>query len=143
MLLGEFLCSTDSEGRLTIPSLFCPEFVEGVTMTRGIERCLLVYPAIEWERLAEKIRQLPLTSQPARSFARFIFSGAAVSGTNQEGQLLLPDRLRLYAHIEDEATVVGLVSHVEIWRPQWWREAKSSFVDEGPTLAEELGEFGI
>jgi len=144
MLLGEFRCTADTEGRLTIPSQFRDELVEGATVTRGIERCVLVYPAVEWEKLAERIeQQLPFTSQPARTFARFIFSGAAICAPDHGGQLLLPDQLRSYARIEDEAIVVGLLSHLEIWSPGYWQEAKSSFSTEGPALAEKLSKFEI
>lgn len=144
MLLGEFRCSFDREGRLTLPPAFREALAEGATVTRGIERCLLVYPAAEWQKLAEKIqRRLPLTSQPARSFTRFVFSGAASCTPNQAGQLALPDQLRWYAHIEDEAIVVGLLSHLEIWCPGRWQKAKSSFVEEAPALAEGVGQFGI
>jgi len=144
MLLGEFRCRADTDGRLTIPAAFRGELVEGATVTRGIERCLLVYPAPEWERLAEKIQErLPFTSQPARKFARFIFSGAAVCTPDQSDQLLLPDQLRSYAHIEDEAVVVGLLSHLEIWSPRRWHEVKSSFCEDGPALAEKLRKFEI
>ena len=164
MLLGEFRCSIDSEGRLTVPSVFGAELLEGATVTRGMERCLVVYPALEWQKLVEKIRRLPLTSQPARAFTRFIFSGAAICAFNETGQspgadatpradgpeegcapikLPLPDQLRRYAGIQGEAIVVGLLSHLEIWCPGRWRRAKSSFVEEGAALAEELSEFGV
>jgi len=144
MLLGEFRSPADGDGRLTIPSVFRAELVEGATVTRGIEQCLLVYPAPEWEKLVEKIEErLPFTSQPARSFARFIFSGAALCAPDEGDQLLLPDQLRSYASIEDEAVVVGLLSHLEIWSPRRWQKVKSSFCKDGPALAEKLREFEI
>ncbi len=143
MLLGEFHCSTDGKGRLSIPSAFRAAFVEGVTVTRGIERCLLVYPAAEWEDLARKVCVLPLTSQPARTFARFIFSGAATCVLDRAGHLPLSDQLRRYARIEDEAIVVGLVSHLEIWCPRRWQETRRSFIEDGADLVEKLTEFAI
>jgi MraZ protein len=143
MLLGEFRCRTDSGGRLTVPSIFRSELVDGATVTRGIERCLWIYPAVGWQELGEKVRQLPITSQPGRAFARLIFSGAAVCVPDEAGQLLLPDNLRQYARIGDEAVLVGVLSHVEVWSPESWQESKSSFVAEGVVLAEELSGFGI
>lgn len=143
MLLGEFRCSADSEGRVAVPSAFRAELVEGVTVTRGVERCLLVYPITEWQKLAEKVRRLPFTSQAARAFTRFIFSGAAVCAPDEAGHLPLPGQLRRYARIEEEAIVVGLLSHLEIWAPSLWRTTQSSFVEEGAALAEKLSEFGI
>ncbi len=144
MLLGEFRCSADGKGRLGIPAAFSTELAGGVTVTRGIEQCLVVYPTKEWEKLAAKLQdRLPLTSQPARKFNRFLFSAAAACVPNEAGQLPLPDHLRRYARIDGEAVVVGLLSHLEIWNPERWQRSKASFVDEGPTLADSLREFGI
>mgnify|MGYP006284076317 CR=1 FL=1 len=143
MLVGEFRCSTDSEGRVPIPSAFRAELADGATVTRGIDRCLLVYPTREWQNLAQKIRVLPLTSQPARGFIRFIFSGANVCAPDQAGRLSLPEQLCQYAEIDGEVVLVGLLSHVEIWSPGLWEETRSSFVEEGAALAEQLSEFAI
>ncbi|MGD8997132.1 MAG: division/cell wall cluster transcriptional repressor MraZ [Anaerolineae bacterium] len=144
MLLGEFWCRTDAEGRLTIPPEFLSALVEGATVTRGIERCLFVYPEAEWQRLAEKMEErLPLTNRQARAFRRLMFSGALSCMPDQGGQIRLPDRLRQYAKIEDEVVVVGLVSHVEIWSRRQWQEMSAALADSGVALAEELGEFRI
>jgi len=143
MLIGEFRCCTDTEGRLILPSRFRSELIGGATVTRGIEPCLWIYPAAAWQELAEKVRGLPVTSRPARAFARLIFSGAAACFPDETGQLLLPDKLRRYARIDDEAVVVGVFSHLEIWSPGRWQKARSSFVAESAALVEELSEFGI
>jgi MraZ protein len=144
MLLGEFYCRTDGDGRLTIPPEFRAELMEGATVTRGIDRCLFVYPAAEWRKLAMKMEErLPLTSRPARAFRRLMFSAALTCVPGQRGEISLPDRLREYADIEEEVVVVGLVSHVEIWSPGQWQEMRTALADDGVALAEELGEFGI
>lgn len=144
MLLGEFRCGADGEGRVTIPSSLRGELIDGATVTRGIERCLLVYPSVEWEKLTGKIEErLPFTSQSARSFARFIFSGAQTCVPDRTGQVFLPDRLREYAGIEDEVIIVGLLSHLEVWCPEQWQETKSTLLEDGPALAQELRDLGI
>lgn len=144
MLIGEFRCRTDDGGRVTIPSEFHPELEEGATVTRGIERCLMVYPAAKWRTLAEKIEyQLPLTSELARAFNRLMFSGAAACALDQEGQIELPDPLREYAGIGEDVVIVGLFSHLEIWSPRQWQEMRSEALGDGVALAERLREFGI
>lgn len=144
MLIGEFFCSTDDGGRVRIPSEFHPELAEGATVTRGIDRCLVVYPAAKWQTLAEKIEyQLPVTSKPARAFNRLVFSGATVCALDQEGQIELSGPLREYAEIDDEVIVIGLFSHLELWSPRRWQEMKNESLENGVTLAEELSEFGI
>jgi MraZ protein len=87
--------------------------------------------------------RLPLTNRRARAFRRLIFSGALTCAPDRRGQIRLPDRLRQYANIEDEAVVVGLVSHLEIWSPRQWQEMRAALAADGVALAEALGEFGI
>jgi MraZ protein len=143
MLLGEFHCAADGE-RLQIPAEFCAELGEGLTVTRGIERCLFVYPAGEWQRLAERIQgRLPLTNRDARAFARLLFSGALACLLDSEGGMPLPDSLRQYAGIADEAIVVGLYTHLEIWSAQRWQEARAQMVEEGVAAIERLSHLGI
>ncbi len=144
MLIGEVYCSADDEGWLRIPSEFRAELTEGATVTRGIDPCLVVYPAAEWQRLAAKIeRQLPLTSRVARAFNRLMFSAALTCALDERGQILLPETLREYANITREVVVVGLFSHLEIWTPQGWLSMRLASVEDGAALAEELTGFGI
>jgi MraZ protein len=144
MLLGEFHCTADSSGKLTIPTEFSTELGEGLTLTRGIDRCLFIYPAEEWQKLAEKMHgKLPLTSQDARMFARLMFSGAQTCTLDQQGQLSLPGGLRQYAGIEDQVVVIGLCTHLEVWSPQRWQEVNDQTVNEGAAIAERLTHLEI
>jgi len=144
MLLGEFRCEADDDGRLVLPSSFSAELADGVTVTRGIERCLLVYPADEWEKLSGELRErLPFTNQAARAFGRFLFSAAAACEPGEEGRVTLPRQLLQYAGIDGEAIVIGLLTHLEVWHPEQWEKTKSALVDEGLVLADQLQELGI
>jgi MraZ protein len=144
MLLGEFECTADKGGRLTIPVEFSTEFGEGLTLTRGIDRCLFIYPAEEWRKLVEKIqRQLPLTNRDGRLFARLMFSGALTCTPDRQSQIPLPDNLRQYAGIDKEAIVIGLYTHLEVWSPQRWREVNEQTVEEGAAVAERLTHLEI
>ena len=144
MLTGEFRSRTDADGRVLVPVEFRAELSDGAVVTRGIDRCVVIYPATKWSTLAEDIEhKLPLTSRLGRAFSRLMFSGALDSVPDQEGWIRLPVPLREYAGLEDEAVVVGLFSHLEIWSPRCWQEMRSESVEDGAALAEELSEFGI
>jgi MraZ protein len=144
MLLGEFHCAADRSGRLRIPAEFRAELGGGLTLTRGVERCLFVYPAGEWRRLADKMRKrLPLTSQDARAFARLMFSGALTCAPDRQGRIPLPSNLRQYAGIEEQAVVVGLCTHLEVWSPERWREVRDQMVEEGMATVERLNHLEI
>lgn len=144
MLLGEFRCAADSSGRLAIPAEFCAELGEGLILTRGIERCLFIYPAEEWQRLAKKMQsRLPLTNRDARAFVRLMFSGALTCIPDQQGRIPLPHHLRQYAAIEDEAIVVGLCTHLEVWSPQRWQEVRAEIIEEGTAAVERLSHLRV
>ena len=46
-------------------------------LTRGIDRCLALYPLDAWRPLAEKVAALPITDADARNFRRLVFAEAA------------------------------------------------------------------
>lgn len=123
MFLGEFHCKADAIGTLVLPEKFRPALDGGLTLTRGIDRCLLIYPAGEWQQLATKIQAHFCLTQPAdRAFARLMFAGALICVPDKDGRIPLPQNLRQYADIQAETIVVGLCSHLELWAPQRWAE---------------------
>jgi MraZ protein len=144
MLLGEFHCTADSSGKLTIPAEFSTELGQGLTVTRGIDPCLFIYPAGEWQKLVAKVQgQLPLTSRDARAFSRLMFSGALTCAPDPQGQIPLPGNLRQYAGIDKEAIVIGLCTHLEVWSPQRWQKVHDQTVKEGAAVAERLTHLDI
>jgi len=60
MFIGEFHHTVDSKGRVAIPAKFRASISGGAIVTRGIDRCLFVFPSADWEKLAQKLTNLPL-----------------------------------------------------------------------------------
>ena len=143
MLLGEFTCASEN-GRLSLPAPFRPALERGLTLTRGIEKCLLIFPTAEWQALVQRIRAaLPLTSRDGRSFSRLLFAAALACFPDRQGRIPLPANLRQYAAVEGEAVLVGLVTHIEVWNPQRWAEVSARVADESAAVAERLSRYGI
>lgn len=122
MFLGEYRHATDAKGRLTVPARFRSELESGVVVTRGYEPCLVLYPLTEWSRLADKVAQLPMASRVVRSYGRLVFGGAFEVSLDSMGRMLIPAFLREHAGITEEAVVVGLNTHIEIWSPERWQQ---------------------
>ena len=70
MFMGEFHHNIDEKGRLIIPSKFRNELGKKFIVTRGIEKCLFVYSLDEWNKIVEKLKELPFTRKDARTFMR-------------------------------------------------------------------------
>jgi transcriptional regulator MraZ len=143
-LTGEFRHALDDRGRVAIPSRFRARLAEGATLARWLDRCLGVFPAEEWNVLAEKIRALPMTNPNAREFARFMSSGAVDVELDRQGRLLVPSYLRDYAALnEGEVVVVGALNRLEIWAPSAWQPYRTRIEDAPEELAAHLAELGI
>lgn len=143
MLLGEFKHSLDSKGRIIVPAKFRENLGESFIVTRGLDGCLFGYPMEEWEKLEEKLRQLPLAKRDARKFTRFFYSAATECTIDKQGRVNLPKTLIDFAKLEKSCYLVGVSDRFEIWSEDNWDsftdEAEESFED----LAEDLIDFGF
>lgn len=121
MFLGEFVHTIDDKGRLTIPARFRAELATGLVITRGLDRCLSIYPMTEWEQLAHRVESLPMTDRDARAFRRLVFANASDAIPDKQGRVVIPPNLREEIGLTSEVVVTGLNSYIEIWTPQEWR----------------------
>jgi MraZ protein len=138
MFLGRHLHNLDAKGRIAIPARFRDALANGLVVTRGIDRCLALYPMSAWIPLAERVSSLPLSDPNARTFRRLVFAEAVDLELDSQGRILLPPELRDYAEIGRAAVVVGVDSFVEIWSPERW-ETQKAFIDaDGAAIAERL-----
>jgi MraZ protein len=143
MLLGEYDHAIDEKGRFTVPAKFRNRLASGMVITKGIDRCLWLYPLDGWEELSSKIRALPITNTKARDFRRQVLGGASFSEPDKQGRIILPPRLREYANIDNQAVIIGLDDHCEIWNPETWREKEAQSDRNPEERAEQFAELGI
>lgn len=143
MFLGEYRHALDSKGRLIIPSKFREGLGNRLIATRGLDRCLFLYPLEEWQQLENKLKTLPLAQKEARAFVRFFFSGAVECEFDRQGRITLPPALRTYAALEKDVVVIGVSNRVEVWAQEEWEpyleEASASFAE----IAEKVVDLGI
>jgi len=120
VFLGTHAPRLDDKGRLILPAKFREQLEAGVVVTRGQERCLYVFPAAEFERIADQLRQAPVTSKQARDYLRVFLSGASDEVPDKQGRITLPPLLRTYAGLERDCAVIGAGQRVEIWDAGAW-----------------------
>lgn len=138
MFLGEFKYALDTKGRIFIPAKFREALGEKFVVTRGIDRCLSVYPSDEWERYTEKINALPPAQ--ARKIRRFVYAGASEGESDSHGRTVIPQSLREYAGIDGDVYITGAGSYIEIWSAAAWeKERELETSEEIATLMEQLG----
>ena len=143
MLIGEYKHTLDPKKRLSLPSKWRKELGKELVVTRALDNCLFVYPLREWEKITEKIGQLPLGQADTRSFNRFFLSGAVEVEVDSVGRILVPDFLKDFATLNTNVVLAGIHNRIEIWDEEKWAEYKRKIELEADALAEKLGEIGV
>lgn len=142
MLIGEYQHSLDSKNRMIIPSKLREDLGRKFIITKGLDGCLYMYPAEEWQKLQEKLKSLPLSNKDARAFVRFFFAGACEVEMDKQGRGLIPQNLKEYAGIEKEIVSIGVLSRVEVWSKEKWNEYNDSDINFDK-ISEKMSELGI
>lgn len=139
---GQAEYSVDSKGRVAIPAkmrnALSPEAKSTFTITRGFERCINLYPLDEWEKREEEISQLNTYRTEARDFIRTIMMWADEVTLDGQGRIVVPKPLMEFAGVEETALIIGALDHIEIWRPEAFREYQEGIGQDYPTLAERV-----
>lgn len=143
MLIGEYTHSLDPKKRLSLPVKFRRELGKKVVVTKGLDNCLFIYPLKEWQRITQKMSELPLGQADTRGFNRFFLSGAVEADIDSVGRILVPDFLKEFAKLEAKVVLAGVHDRVEIWDEERWTQYKGRIEKQADALAEKLGEIGV
>ena len=120
MFLGTHNPRLDEKGRLFLPAKFRDRLADGVVITKGQERCLYIFPTDEFHRVAETMKATPVTSKTVRDYLRVYLSGASDETPDKQGRVTVPSKLREYAGLTRDCTVIGAGSRVEVWDSTAW-----------------------
>lgn len=143
MFIGEYQHSIDPKKRLAVPSKFRGELKNKVVVTRGLDKCLFIYPMKVWQELAEKLGALPVGESGTRSFIRLMLAGATDVETDKQGRILIPDYLKEYAELDKNVVIAGIYNRLEIWDELKWNKYKKNAEKNTDEIAEQLGKLGV
>ena len=143
MVIGEYQHNIDAKGRLAVPAKFRHVLKKGAVVTKGLDGCLVLYPAVEWKIMAEKLASLPISRANTRAFSRLMLAGAMDVEVDRQGRIIIPEYLRIYAKIKKRTVVAGLYKRIEIWDELEWEKYKKETEKDSSDIAEQLGELGV
>lgn len=143
MLMGEFQHNIDAKGRIIIPAKLREDLGAKFVITRGLDGCVFGYPLDNWEKIQEKLKQLPLAKKEARAFTRFFYSAAAEVEIDKQGRINVPSTLVDYANLEKECLVLGVSDRIEIWSKTRWESVSSEIEESFEEIAEDMLDFGL
>jgi MraZ protein len=110
----------------------------------GEPGCLWLYPLAEWEKLEQTINKLPTLNKMAGKLRRFVIGNASECEMDNQGRLLLPEKLRSFANMDKKIVLVGQLNKFEIWNEDAWIAKENEWMtgDDVEGL-EELGSLSF
>ena len=147
MFLGSFEHSIDDKGRLAIPAKYrnavCGENQEGSIILTKFGQCLTAYPLEEWQKLGNKIANLPQFNPQVIAFQRYLIAGACECPIDKSGRILIPPTLRAGAFLEKDCTILGQIRKFEIWSTSIWQSELGRISQDIGAITEKMSSFGI
>lgn len=138
MIMGEFKYSLDEKGRLMIPARVRTEILgNALIITRGVEKCLWLFPPEEWKKIAGSLLDsTSLFQEKARLIQRRIIAPAQDIEIDRSGRISIPSTLRDYAGLQKECKILAIQTYMEIWDD----ETYARYLDETEAQFKEAAE---
>jgi MraZ protein len=141
-LVGEYDCNLDNKGRLLLPAGLKKQLAPGedsrFVINRGFEKCLVLYPGLEWKRISDEINQLNIYIKKNREFVRYFYRGATELIADGSNRLLIPRPLLEYADITKEVILFAFSSRIELWDKHKYQTLLTDEPEDFARLAEEV-----
>ena len=116
--LGEYEATIDAKGRFLLPGGLRKQMPEGtntIVISRGFEKCLLLYPLKAWESIEEKLKKLNDFNPKVSQFRTLFVGGASYVDLDSAGRILLPPSLKEYAGLEKDILLASDIDKIKIW----------------------------
>lgn len=115
---------------------------QGLVLNRDIfEKCLVLYPKPEWEKVNTEMSRLSRYNRKHQVFQRKFMKGATMMELDATGRLLIPAALLEYAGISaenNEIIITGMLEKIEIWNKDAYNALVLEEDEDFGDLAEEI-----
>ena len=143
VITGEYHNSLDEKGRILIPSRIRNEIAGNtLVLTRGIDRCLWLFPIDEWTKISQGLMEsTSLFQSKARMIQRRIIAPAQEMEIDKAGRINISPALREYAGLEKDCIILGIENYLELGSESEYRLYLEETEPDFQAAAEELGDL--
>jgi MraZ protein len=131
----------DEKGRIIIPARFRELLSPACFITRGLNRCLFIFPWAKWSEIEQKLNSASITDINALALQRFFGTGTEANMDGQ-GRLVISASLREYAEIQKDVFILGASNRLEVWSKAVWADYERQELSLQAVLAKAAA-FGI
>jgi len=125
LLTGEYEGTVDEKGRVFISNklrsqIDCDEHGSNFYLTLGANGILCLYPEKYFKQIA--LAESPGTVAPDEAvvFERMNFALAGKVELDRQGRLLINEKIRKRANLQNDLTLIGVRDHIELWNSEDW-----------------------
>jgi len=127
LLTGEYEHVIDGKGRVLISNklrsqIDSEQHGSNFYLVLGANGILCLYPEKYFEQIVLSVAPGTTAPDEAVAFERMSFALASKIELDNQGRLLLTERLRKRAGLRDQITLVGVRDHIELWNTENWEE---------------------
>ena len=122
LFLSHYTNKLDKKGRVSLPSSF-RSVLPKENKNEIILFKSLKYKSIEGcssqriSKIANRIDKLDIFSDDQEDFSTSIFSEIVSTNLDKEGRFIIPEKLKEYSNINNEAAFIGQGHYFQIWEP--------------------------
>jgi len=122
LFLGQHTGKIKQSNRLPLPKDFYELIPDGVYVTQGFDRNVLVLPKRTFDHLYQHIASLNIADPQARLLFRMFFGTANHMEIGVDGTLSIPKRLVQFADLTTNVVWVGQGDYFELWSADHWEQ---------------------
>ena len=144
LFVSSYCNKIDKKGRVSLPSSFrnvLPKSSRNEIIlyksikSNSIEGCSVA----RVNQIANRINTLDFFSEDYDDFSRSVFAEIIPTNLDKEGRFLIPEQLKKYAKIKNEALFFGQGNFFQIWEPQAGQirkeKSRKRLLDQKKTLS--------
>jgi MraZ protein len=127
LLTGEYQHIIDEKSRVLISNklrsqIDADEHGSNFYLVLGANGILCLYPEKYFEQIVLAVAPQTTAPDEAVAFERLSFALASKVELDNQGRLLLNEKLRKRAGLKDNITLVGIRDHIELWNSDNWEQ---------------------
>jgi MraZ protein len=117
--VGTFEHGLDEKGRMVLPAKIRAQLGE-TGMLAKLDGCLGLWTIEGFDAAADQMETEADAGRVTTGALRAFIADAHEIVPDQQGRIVIPSRLRLYAHLGSEIVITGRMKRAEIWDAGTW-----------------------
>ena len=139
---GTYTSTLDAKRRLKLPKKLreavSSSSNDHFVMVPGYDGCVFLFPADEWAKQEEKLKNLKVDLGEHRFLERVIGPESEDVRLDRVGRLTIPQRLLDLSGIKKDVLILGVLARIELWAPDVYKKYREQFKQSFEEVAEKV-----